>query len=52
VLAALQRDGRIRSAQFNQRYSTGRGPDRGSHSQYGPRNVWLPDRTSWRSAAT
>jgi subtilisin family serine protease len=44
VLAALQRDGRIRSAQFNQRYfHSGGEPKAAAIPQYGPRNVRLPD---------
>jgi subtilisin family serine protease len=45
ALAALQRDPRVRSAQFNMRYlhsDDGRGGP-GSIPQYGPRNVKLPD---------
>lgn len=45
VLAALQRDGRIRSAQFNQRYfHTGeKARQVAMVPQYGPRNVHLPE---------
>ncbi len=45
ALAALQRDGRIRSAQFNQRYlHSGEAVKTATAiPQYGPRNVRLPD---------
>ena len=45
ALAALQRDSRVRSAQFNMRYlhSDDRRAGPGSIHQYGPRNVKLPD---------
>jgi subtilisin family serine protease len=45
ALVALQRDPRVRSAQFNMRYlhSDDRRAGSGSISQYGPRNVKLPD---------
>lgn len=45
ALAALQRDSRVRSAQFNMRYlhSDDRRTGAGSVPQYGPLNVKLPD---------
>jgi subtilisin family serine protease len=45
ALAALQRDARVRSAQFNMRYlhSDDKRTGAGSIAQYGPRNVKLPD---------
>ncbi len=54
ALAALQRDPRVRSAQFNMRYlhSDDRRGRAGAIDQYGPRAVRLPMRTGWRWAAT
>lgn len=43
ALAALQRDARVRSAQFNMRYLHSSDREAGAIPQYGPRKVQLPD---------
>src|SRR5690606_34491588 len=43
ALAALQRDARVRSAQFNMRYLHSSDREAAAIPQYGPRKVQLPD---------